>query len=359
MTSILENPITDCLWFLGILLVGLVFKRIFSTLLGKSLYQFVQHDNVPVSEFVNLARKPLETLFLLIILFLAFDHLQLPVSWNFVPKNIFGFRMLAFKTYEILFICTLAWLGIRIVLFIGIVFKKRAEATHTCMNEQFVPFFKDLSIIGIVILTVFVVLGRVFEVNVPALITGLGIGGLAIALAARETLENLFASFTIMLDAPFAMKDTVQIGNILGEVEKLGFRSTHIRMKDGGLATIPNRLITSQTIENQTQRPFWRCLFMLHLHTDTSLKMLQKIVKDIQELVEKHPHIYHQEPGYTHFDSITQDALLIQVRYHVATQSSDTFRFYQAEINLEILKIIEKNGAKFAMPSQEIWMEKS
>ena len=91
-------------------------------------------------------------------------------------------------------------------------------------------------------------------------------------------MENLFASFTLFLDLPFVLGDKVQLEKVLGRVEKIGFRSTHVRTDEGSLINVPNRLITAQSLENQTSRVFSGVEFTLKLQTDVSVEIIQEIV---------------------------------------------------------------------------------
>ncbi len=109
-----------------------------------------------------------------------------------------------------------------------------------------------------VVLALFFVLGFIFKVNIVALVGGLGIGGLALALASKETVENLFGSFTIFFDKPFTVGDHVKVGNVEGFVEGIGLRSTRIRTLERSLLTIPNKKMIDAELENVTLRSMWR-----------------------------------------------------------------------------------------------------
>ncbi len=354
--EILENSMQNCLWFVGILGLGLLLKRGFSILIGKFLYRFVRHDNISVKECLVILSKPIEFFILLIITYLAFDRLHFPDSWGMISVENFGLRLLISKAFQCVVIGSIAWILIRLVKFLGIVFLKKATITETKLDDQFIPFFKDLAIVAIYAFAGFAMLGRVFNVDVPALITGLGIGGLAIALAARETLENLFASFTIFLDLPFVVGDNILLDKekVSGDVEKIGFRSTRIRTGDGSLLTVPNRLLTSQALENLTQRNFRKVKYTLKLKIDTPPATLQKITAEIQTLVEKHELIHNPDTGIARFDNIGDYSLDILIAYSLATNDGGVMNKIKEEINLEILKIIQNNKASLAMPNFQI-----
>jgi MscS family membrane protein len=226
------------------------------------------------------------------------------------------------------------------------------------MDDQLVSFFRDLSIVLVFVFAFLTVLGSVFGVNVGTFVAGLGIGGLAIALAARETLENLFASFTLFLDLPFVVGDKIQLDKVLGKVEKIGFRSTRVRTDEGSLINVPNRLITAQSLENQTSRVFSGVEFTLKLQTDVSVEIIQEIVADIQQYVENHNMIYKPDTGETHFYGFGDNSLDVVVNYHIATNSSHVVKAVREEINLKIMHIIEQSKANYTVPVRKIIKEK-
>lgn len=346
--EILENKISDILWFLGILGIGLLFKRLLSSLFSKILYRFMRHEKVSLHTCVQMLRKPVEMLIVLIIIGLAFWQLHFPTAWQLVSHELFGLRMVVAKIFQCLIIIAIAWILIRLTKFVSLIFQERAALTESKLDDQFVPFFKDLVIVGLCVLTFFVMLGIVFKIDVVALVTGLGIGGLAIALAARETLENLFASFTLFLDLPFVVGDTIQLDKVSGDVEKIGFRSTRLRTGDGSLVTIPNRLLTAQALENLTQRQFRRARYYVKLRLDTPAQTVENIVKAIQALVINHELTFKADTGATRFDGFGDNSMDILVSYNVATNNIVTLNTVREEINYKIVAIVENNGAKFA-----------
>ncbi|MCY7353075.1 MAG: mechanosensitive ion channel family protein [Cytophagaceae bacterium] len=351
------NSVADVLWFAGILLAGFLLKRLVSIVLSRGLFRLVQNrsEHIPVTQFIALLRRPLEFLLLLIVTYLAFDRLSIPAQWNFRSADHFGFRLVVGKLYELLAIIAGAWLMIRLVRFIALIFEKRAGRSESKLDDQLVPFFKDLGIVFVFVTACLVVLGQVFRIDVAALVAGLGIGGLAIALAARETLENLFASFTIFLDHPFVVGDNVQIGTTNGDIEKVGFRSTRIRTADGSLITMPNRLMITQALENQSQRNYRRARYFVKLTLDTPADRLRQIVEDIHQLLTTHERTRDKEP-FVWFDSFGDSSLDILVIYFVHTSDWQLFNQVKEEINYRILDAVERHQAALAYPTTTTYL---
>lgn len=352
-----RNTLEDYLWAVGILVVGFIIKRALSRIMSKWVFRIFQNgsEGVPLSEFLRLIRPPVEYLLVLLIVFVAFERLKVPEVWGWFDIRKTALRMLIDKLYLAALILGLGWAGVRVIKFVGLVFVRKAEKTESRVDDQLVPFFRDLAILFFVIGIIFIVLGKVFEVDVLTLVTSLGIGGLALALAARETLENLFASFALMLDRPFTLGDSINVGGTEGTIENIGFRSTRLRTFDGSLVTIPNRLLTSQNLDNLTERRLRRARYFVRVAYNTPSDVLQSIVKDIQELIDGHEKT-RQEPGVVRFDSFGESSLDILVIFYVLTQDVKEFNRVKEEINLSIIKIVEKHGARFAFPARELYI---
>ncbi len=357
-SEILENKVTDILWLIIILIFGLLLRRYLSDFISKILYRFIRHEGVSIYTCISLLRKPVNFLITVIIIYLSFSFLKFPKAWNILPAEVFGLRMVLNKIFQGLLIFSIARIIAGLIKFISLIFQEKANVSASKMDDQLVSFFRDLTIVLIFTFAFLMVLGSVFGVNVGTFVAGLGIGGLAIALAARETLENLFASFTLFLDLPFVVGDKVQLEKVLGRVEKIGFRSTRIRTDGGSLINVPNRLITAQSLENQSSRVFTGVEFTLKLQTDVSVKIIQEIVAEIQEYVENHKMIYRPDTGVTHFYGFGDNSLDVIVSYHIATNSSKIVKEVREEINLKIMHIIGQSKANYTVPIRRIIKEK-
>ena len=349
-SEFLENKVTDILWLIGILAFGLLFRRFIAEYFSKILFRFIRHDSMPIRTFVEMLGQPVRLLITLIIVYIASTFIHFPASWHLPSQEVFGLKMMLIRVFQGIFIFAIAWMLVRITKFIALMFQERATLTASKLDDQFIPFFKDLVVVGISILTIFFLLGVVFKVDVVALVTGLGIGGLAIALAARETLENLFASFTLFLDLPFVVGDNITLDKVSGDVENIGFRSTRIRTGDGSLISIPNRLLTAQALENQTKRKFMRAKYTVKLESDTSIDILEKIVTEINQVVINQQLSYKIDPGTTRFGGFGENSLDILVSYNIATNDSKIFAQVKEQINYQIMSIIRTNETKFAHP---------
>ena len=349
-SEFLENKVINIIWLLGILAFGLLLRRFLADYFSKIIYRFISHDSIPIRTFVEMLAQPFRLLITLTFIYLASTFIHFPSSWKFSSQEVFGLKMLLIRGFQGTFIFAVAWILVRVTKFIALIFQERATHTASKLDDQFIPFFKDLVVVIISILTIFVLLGIVFKVDVVALVTGLGIGGLAIALAARETLENLFASFTIFLDLPFVVGDNIQLDKVSGDVENIGFRSTRIRTGDGSLITVPNRLLTAQALENQSKRKFMRAKYTVKLQLDTSMEIMEKIVREINQTIHNQELSYKPDPGITRFGGFGENSLEVLVSYNIATNDGALFNKIKEQINYQIVLIIKSNETKFAHP---------
>ncbi len=259
------NTLEQYSWFLGILFLGFIFLRFFSRFSSRMLFKLFKRFSaeVKIEKFVELLVKPIELFLIATIIFTAIHQLTYPLHEIIFERKNFNITLFDIfdKLYVLFLVLSVFWMLLRVVDFVALVFEYKASLTDTKSDDQLVLFVRELVKILIVIIGIFVLLGAVFEINVLTLITGLGIGGIAIALAAKDSLENLFGSFTIFIDKPFIVGDLVKVDGIEGTIEKVGFRSTQIRSTDRSIITVPNKKMIDSALENLTLRNFRRVKF--------------------------------------------------------------------------------------------------
>ncbi|MFM1745434.1 MAG: hypothetical protein RLZZ630_1371, partial [Bacteroidota bacterium] len=295
--TLLDNSWENILRFSGILIAGFALKRFVANQLSNILYSVIRKkvEGVHVDELRSLLKKPSGILILLVTVYLAAQQLHYPTQWSLPDENTFGLRMFIWRTFQISTHASITWMVLRIVDFFGIVLLTRARRTISNEDDQLIPFVKDSLKFIVLLFSIFIALGSILEVNVASLIAGLGIGGIAIALAAKDTIENLLGSFTIFLDKPFTVGDQVRIGSSNGKVERIGFRSTQIRTQEKTLITVPNKKMIDMEVENISLRQSIRASYPLTLHYDTGAHKTEQLCAALQsylngrEDVEKDP----------------------------------------------------------------------
>lgn len=261
------NTVQDYLWVVGSLLFGVILVRFIAHRISNTLFRVIagKTQGVNKNELYNLLEKPLKWLIMLIILYVCTSHLDYPQEWNLAPKEEFGLRMFLHRSFIAFLIIVITWAALKIIKFLGIILMAKAELTESKSDDQIIPFLMEIIKVVAVTLGTFIFMGSVFKVDVGALIAGLGIGGLALALAAKESLENLLASFVIFFDKPFVIGDLVTVNGVTGSIEKIGFRSTRIRTLEKSYLTLPNRLMIDNVLDNLSLRTFRRVSFKIVL----------------------------------------------------------------------------------------------
>ncbi|REJ80028.1 MAG: mechanosensitive ion channel family protein [Bacteroidetes bacterium] len=356
--TFLGNTLEDYLWFAGILIFGLILKKFLAKILSRILYRLFRNygKTIGVEKFIELLHKPFGFLILVVLIYLAFDRLTFPAGWELDPGNVFGVRYILHQIFQGAIIVAFTWLILRVVDFIGLVLSARAALTESKLDDQLVPFAKEAVKILIAGFGFMIMLATVFDLNVVSLVTGLGIGGLAFALAAKETLENLLGSFTIFLDKPFVVGDMVKVGNIEGRVESIGFRSTRIRSLDRMLVTVPNKKMVDFELNNDTERTVRRARFNVGLIYSTTEKQIRDIVSEISALLDTHPLL--EPKRVVRFNQFGQSSLDILIIYLARTPELEDFLRVQEEINFKIMEIVRKNGSDFAYPTSTVFLRK-
>jgi MscS family membrane protein len=291
------------------------------------------------------------------ILYIGSNVLNFPPEWGLVDSSEFGLKMVIDKGFYLAVIYSIFWTILRSVDFVGIKLKDKAAQTESKVDDGLIPFAIDLTKVVIIIFALVIILGNVFGVNITALIAGLGVGGVAIALASKESIENLLGSFTIFFDKPFKVGDVITLGDVTGKVEKVGFRSTRIRTYGKSVVTVPNKNIINTELDNLGVRPVRRVKFNIGLTYDTSIEQIKNIVNDIQKLVDDHP--MTNDDGRVRFLSFGSSSLDIMVLYYVNSPAWEDLIDAQQKINYSIIEIVNKHNSEFAFPSTSIYVEKN
>ena len=352
------NTIQDYVWFISSICLGLIFKKLISKYLSRLIFKFInkKHSEIGIEKFDSLLIKPIGLCIMLSIIFLGSSHIQFPIEWNLANENEIGLRMLIKKGFSLLFLYSVFWILLKMIDLIGLILYKKAELTENKMDDQIIPFIIEISKIMIYIFAIFIIMGNIFNVNIAALATGLGIGGIALAMASKESLENLLGSFTIFFDRPFTVGDVVTVGSVTGSVEKVGFRSTRIRTFDKSLVTLPNKKMIDAELDNLGMRPVRRVKFNIGLTYETSANQIKAIVSDIQEMINLHEQT--NQSGKVRFQEFGSSSLDVMIMYFVNSPRWDDLIDVKEDINYKIIEIVKKHKSDFAFPSTTVYLQK-
>ncbi|MDW8295263.1 MAG: mechanosensitive ion channel family protein [Raineya sp.] len=357
--TILENKPSQIAAFLAFVLVAVLFKGILAPLIlrliSKIFIRKIESDKNVLTNFILFTQKSIKRFLVFLFFYIAFQQLRFPKSWNLAPSNEFGLHFLLDKSYQIFLVVLFTLFVLRVINFWGLYFLQKAGQTESRMDDHIIPYLKEIAKVMVVLVILVFTLSKVLNLNVNAIITGLGIGGLAVALAGKETLENLFASFTIFLDKPFITGDLVKVDNIIGRVEKVGFRTTRIRTVERSVITLPNKTMVDKPVDNLTNRATWRAFFEIELTYQTPMSVLKTIKEEIYDYL--HQHTRTDENSQVFFSDFGQHSLKMQIYYYVITNDFFDFMRVKDEINFKIHEIVTRNGAEFAFPTRTIFVK--
>ena len=216
---------------------------------------------------------------------------------------------------------------------------------------------RALNILGKIVLwsTALLLILENLGYNISALIAGLGIGGIAIAFALQNILTDIFASFSIYFDKPFEEGDYITIGDESGTVKKIGIKTTRLETLQGDELVVSNKELTESKVHNYKKMKKRRVSFNIGVEYDTPVKKLEKIPKIIADIINK---IDKAEISRVHFNSFGDSALIFVIVYYIQNSDYVLYMDIQQKINLEIMKVFEKEKISMAFPTQTIYLKK-
>jgi len=227
------------------------------------------------------------------------------------------------------------------------------EESETDLDDQLLPVVSKGIKVIIWIVAIIMALNNA-GYNVGALLAGLGIGGLAFAMAAKDTVSNIFGGFTIFTDKPFKLGDRIKISGHDGTVEEIGIRSTRIRTVAGRIVTIPNSKFSHNPVENISAEPSRKIVLNLGLTYDTTPQKMQKAMKILESIAKKNKNLEEKVLiSFNHFGDFSLGILFI---YYIK-DGRDKLQT-QTDINMNILTQFNENKLDFAFPSQTIYTKK-
>jgi MscS family membrane protein len=333
-----NNPVRDYLvaggmavgaFFLGMIIAGLLRRWV----IRGSAQTKGKFDDV----IAGVGHRLVMVLVFLAGLHAAFRVLALP---DWMDQTLWGLFVMAWTVLGTLSISRL--LNGFLVHFV----KRHAEEGESLLDAQLVPIIRTVVSVGVWLVAGLFALSNL-GFNIGSILAGLGIGGLALAMASKDLLSNIFGAFTILVQGPFRVGDAIKYQGQTGTVESLGLRATRIRTYDGHLVTVPNALATTSVVENISRRPSFRVLFQLGLEYGTSREQNDRAVTLITEAIEG---VEGTKKGpLIHFIEFGESALVYQVLYHIEAQGS--ILDIRHAVNGRILQALETANINLAFPT--------
>lgn len=256
-------------------------------------------------------------------------------------------------------VIAVGWFIYRLIDVLEHLLRQFTSKTDTLLDDQLVPMFRRAMRVFVVIVVFLFLAQNVFQWDIAALIAGLGIGGLALALAAKDLLANLFGSVTIFADRPFHMGDRIKLGGFDGMVEEVGFRTTRIRTLDGNLVTVPNSVMVNEAVENISRRPSIKRVLEIGVTYDTPPAKLQRGVEIVEEMLEARKDSFPEDyPPRVYFSDFNASSLGIIVYYWFTPPDWWEYMAFNHGFNSELLRRFNEEGIEFAFPTQTVYVKK-
>jgi MscS family membrane protein len=346
-----SNPLKKYIGVAITILLALILKRFLSRYLAGLLFRLVKKasSGIDKSAFVNLVAEPISTFLFVFISFAALEKLSFPKEIDFdvfeVPAKTIVHNI-AIAAIIIGFI----WLLLRIIDFISMILARKANETGDLRDNQVIVFFRDFLKVIIAIIGILMVLAFAFNFEVTKLTAGLGLAGAALALAAKESVENLIASFIIFFDKPFTAGDVIKVQGITGNIEKIGLRSTRIRTDVKTYVTVPNKQMVDSIVDNLTLRTQRKAEIRLQIELYVSADTMSQFVEGIKTILKKdvivNPTVF--------LNDIASNAFLINVDYFTSPIPLDDFNNLKQQVNIEIMRLMQQLKIEIAGASTDV-----
>lgn len=347
---ILGNTIRNYLWFLFYIFAGIVTSWVTIFIIKNIFIKLTKYTKNKIDDIIaKILSKPMPIKLIILIIFvnIGFRCLETtPTIAKIIDKATFIAVVLAITLFLIKF-------------FIGLIevyLEPKAKKTDSKYDDQVIPVLKSITKI-ILFTSAFLIVLSNLGYNVTALLAGLGIGGIAIAFAAKDILENFISGITIFIEKPFKVGDFLNTSEGLGTVEEIGIRSTKIRTADNTIIVLPNRLLSTNSVENISVRRARRENFLINLVYGTSEKKIQKAQEIIKKTLVDNKAV-EKDSIIMGFESFGDFSLNIRVIYWIKEDDYSEYINIKNKINSTIKKEFEKEKIEFAYPTQTVNLKK-
>ncbi len=325
-----------------IFLFALLVRGIFTGFIFYMILRFTRKTKTDLDRAALLAFEgPVKVFFIAVGLYLALFYLPLPPAIIAFVSNMFRSAV----------IILLAWGFYNLAG--G---EAYLEVSGKMKLDQSLSIFASKALRAVIIALSVVIIAQEWGYDVSGLVAGLGLGGLAISLAAKDAVANLFGGVIIIMDKPFTCGDWILTPSVEGTVEEMSLRSTRVRTFANALVTVPNAALANEAITNWTRMQKRRVSFHLGVTYTTPRQKLQNCVNRIKDLLENHPEV-HPDLIMVRFDQFAGSSLDIFIYFFTHTKVWTEFLAVKEEINFKIMEILEDEGVSVAFPSRSIYFE--
>lgn len=294
-----------------------------------------------------------------------FQSFQKPMEWLFIILGIYAaVRIYPYLNHDVLWFTRLIKVSFIILITWGLVdlsssssnlFRKINERTNIRIDEILIPLLSRTLQFIITAISVTIILQE-FDYNIEGFIAGLGLGGLAISLAARDALANILGGVVLISEKPFDIGEWILTPSVEGTVEDISFRSTKIRTFADALVTVPNNTLANENITNWSKMGKRRINFSIRIGYETPQAKIRHVLERINTLLREHDEI-HQETIFVTLEHYTEDGLEILLYFFTKTTVWGEYLEIREEINFKILEILEEEEVDIALPARRLMVE--
>lgn len=340
--SFYHNTVQDWAISLAIILGAILLAKALYWLIGKTIKRLSQKTKTKLDDIlVDMLEEPIVFALAIVGLWYGFERLDFPE----------GFANWMGKVFHVLIAINVTWLLARLLdALIQEYLVPLTEKSESDLDDQLMPIIRKGLRSVIWILGIIVALNNA-GYDVGALLAGLGIGGLALAMAAKDTVANIFGGVSVFVDKPFKVNDWIEISGFDGIVEEIGIRCTRVRTLEGRVLTIPNKMFTDSVVENRTMEPTRKVVLNLGLTYDTQPEDMNKAMAILEDIWKENLDVLADNKliSFNNFGDFSLGILFI---YYIK-KDADIFAT-QSKMSLLILERFNAAGLDFAFPTQTI-----
>ncbi|MBN1942126.1 MAG: mechanosensitive ion channel family protein [Phycisphaerae bacterium] len=354
----LGNALWQWLALLGVILAAMISGKIVSLVLQHWTKRLEEMPDrfIVTGMFARSFLGPIMLFSLAVGLYVSSFFLTFAPS---TEADVWGPKEHWLRACATLVVIAAAWTLYRLVAVVEHLLRRVTRRSESSLDNQLVPLVRKTLRVFVVIVAAVFIAQTVYEWDIGAVLAGLGIGGLAFALAAKDMLANFFGSATIFADRPFRMGDRILFKGYDGIVEEVGFRTTRLRLLDGNLVTLPNALVANEPIENISRRPSIKRTLNVTVTYDTQPEKLQRGVDILLAMLEARKASFPADtPPRVYFSDFNADSLNIVVYYWFSPADWWEYLEFNHDFNMELLRRYNEEGIEFAFPTQTLYMKK-
>lgn len=330
----------------GILLLSIILGKLFAKYIFKLVLNITHKTKTDLDQNLWVAfEKPLRMFIIITGAFIALRILPLYISSDYI----------VLKLYRSSIIAMISWGFFNLTGSSSLWLEQLSEKYKFDIDKILIPFFSKALRFVVIALSISIV-AQEWNYNVTGFIAGLGLGGLAFALAAKDAISNIFGGVVIITEKPFSLGDWIETPTVEGTVEGITFRSTKIRTFSHALVTVPNSTLANEAITNWSKMGKRRITFDIGVTYSSTRQQLQRCVDEIRSMLQQHPEI-HKETIFVHFDKFNDSSLNIFLYFFTHTTSWGEWLKVREDCNFKIMEILEKQQVEFAFPSTSIYFE--